>query len=120
MFNIFNKKENKVKARDIADIRRITITTLCPVVDDYCDWYAEHGITLPEEFSQDPTTWTNILRKIQRAFVLAEDSLNNVGEIHDAQKRDRDDLVTKLLSEQQEGFELFGKYLNVLVDPRYE
>lgn len=119
MFNLFNK-EKKSKARDISDIRRATITTLCPIIDTYVDWYAEHGITLPEEFAQDPTSWTNILRKIQRAFVLAEDDLNDVGEMQKYLKVNRDDIVAKLLDEQQEGFELFGKYLDVLIDPRYE
>lgn len=114
----FGNKENK--ARDIADIRRKTIETLCPIIDDYVDWYAEHGITLPEEFAQDPTSWTNHLRTIQRAFVLADDELNEVGEIHKYLKVNRDDVVAKLLEEKQEGFELFGKYLNVLIDPRYK
>lgn len=119
MFNIF-KKENKPGARDISDIRRYTIETISPVIDSYTDWYAEHGMTLPEEFSQNPTLWTNHLRTIQRAFNLANDELNDEGEIYDAFMRNRDDLVAKLDAEKQEGFELFGKYLTVLIDPRYK
>lgn len=118
MFNLFNKE--KSKTREIVDIKKKAIETLCPIIDDYVDWYCEEGITLPEEFAQDPTTWTNILRKIQRAFILAEDNLNSVGEIQQYLKVNRDDIVAKLLDEQQEGFELFGKYLNVLIDPRYK
>lgn len=120
MFNFNFKKEKKISSRDISDIRRKTIETLAPIIDTYVDFYAEHGITLPVEFEQDPTTWTNHLRTIQRAFNLEEDALADRGEIYDAWKRNRDDLVTKLEAERQEGFELFGKYLQVLVDPQYK
>lgn len=117
---MFNFGNNKTSAFDVADIRRMTIKTLRPVINEYADWYAEHGITLPEEFAQDPTTWTNHLRTIQRAFNLAGDELEGKGEIFTAFKNNRDDLVATFNKEKQDGFELFGKYLSELVDPRYE
>lgn len=120
MLNLFKKEKNKNSSRDIADIRRKTIETLYPIIDVYADWYAEHGITLPEEFAQDPTTWTNILRKIQRAFDLSANGNLPGGEIDKVRKVNRDDLVRIKEEEVQEGFELFGKYLQVLIDPRYE
>lgn len=117
---MFNFGKKKVDAFDVADIRRATIKMLRPVLNEYVDWYAEHGITLPEEFAQDPTTWTNHLRTIQRAFNLAGDELEGEGEIFNAFKNKQNKLVASLNKEKQDGFKLFGKYLCELVDPRYE
>lgn len=79
-------------SRDIDEV----IETLHPLITEYVDWYAERGLYLPENFKSDPSAWTNILRKIQRAFDIALTK----------EYSKRDDLE----SEMKEGFELFGKY----------
>jgi hypothetical protein len=67
-----------------------------PEVSDYVDWYAERGLYLPRDYQTDPAAWTNILRKMQRAFDIA------------SKKEYVED--ESLEQEMQEGFELFGKY----------
>lgn len=37
-------------------------------VINYINWYAEHGIFLPEEYAADPGAYTQILRNIQAGF----------------------------------------------------
>lgn len=72
------------------------VELLHPYVTGYVDWYAEKGLYLPKEFETDPSSWTNILRKIQRAFDLA----NTEGY----------EETPALKEEMEEGFVLFGKY----------
>lgn len=120
---MFWKKDKKsmfadFEADDVKNIRKYVVSALAPIVDYYADWYAERGVTLPAEFEQDPTSWTEVLRKIQRAFVLSNnDSLS--GEMNKAIGAGKLNDVEKLEKEIQEGFELFGKYLNLLVDKNY-
>lgn len=104
---------------DVRNIRRYTTETIQPIVDFYADWYAEKGVTLPRGFEQDPSGWTEVLRKIQRAFILASNEDMPDGEVYKAVASGKLNEVEKLEGEIQEGFELFGKYLNSLVDNNY-
>lgn len=115
----WKKKSIDFDGDDVKNIRKYSIKVLLPIVDYYADWYAERGITLPAGFEQDPTGWTEVLRKIQRAFVLVSDEESLGGEICKALGSGRLNDVEKLEKEIQEGFELFGKYLNLLVDNKY-
>lgn len=72
------------------------VNYLHSMISEYVDWYCEKGLYLPEEFRMDPATWTDILRKIQRAFDLAH-TREYIGDVG-------------LKAEMKEGFELFGKY----------
>lgn len=98
------------------DLRTTIIDRLTNDIDDYVEWYSEQGVYLPDEFAQDPSAWTEVLRKIQRAFRLASTELGSEGEIMKARILGNHEQVKKLTEEMQEGFELFGKYLNVLRD----
>lgn len=98
------------------DLRTIIIDKITDDIIEYTDWYAENGVYLPDEFAQDPSAWTEVLRKIQRAFRLAVMEFGSDGEIMKAQILGNQEEVKKLIGGMQEGFELFGKYLNVLRD----
>ena len=84
-----NKWKYEVRNEDIVEL-------LNPIVSDYVDWYAERGLYLPETFASDPAAWTGILRKIQRAFDLAQTKEYRKNEVYKG--------------EMEEGFHLFGKY----------
>ena len=110
-------RENKIKT-----LRDLVVWNLSGDVKDYAEWYADHGIYLPEEFSHDPSQWTEVLRKISRAFELRFDEIKGEGELFEARNRWAEfgevdaEKLKELEQEVQEGFELFGKYLNVLTD----
>ena len=98
------------------DLRTIIIDKITDDIIEYTYWYAENGVYFPDEFAQDPSAWTEVLRKIQRAFRLAVMEIGSDGEIMKAQFLGNQEEVKKLIGGMQEGLELFGKYLNVLRD----
>lgn len=109
--NPFKKKKN-----DMWDIRALAIRSLTTAIDEYADWYAENGLSLPEEYQFDPAGYTEVLRQIQRAFYLASTENDEDGEIQLAKKSGDTDLIAKLNDDMQSGFSLFGKSLNFLYD----
>ena len=106
-FSAVNKKKN---------IRDMVMDAVYPNISIYADWYAENGVYLPTEFEFDPSGWTEVLRKIQRAFTLYATRQGSGGELMKASILGSADDVHKLEAEILEGFILFGKYLTVLDD----
>ncbi len=45
---------------------------MAPYVVSYCNWYAENGIFLPEEYERDPASWTQVIRFIQAVFEMID------------------------------------------------
>lgn len=115
--------ENKPKRAGVWNIRDFVIKKIGPVVDEYAEWYADHGVSLPEAYQFDPTGWTEILRRIQRAFYLAAIEKESVGEFAEAQliqdEARRKEVIDGYRQEISDGFRMFGKHLNDLYD-KYE
>lgn len=102
------------------NVRDIIVDCVSPIMDDYANWNAEHGMYLPPGLETNPSEWANILRKIQRAFCLLEYAAAGEGDFHLAKMKGDVAEIEKLNGEIKEGFELFGKYLLYLKDPNYE
>lgn len=101
------------------NIRDYVIKNTYPLIHEYYQWYLEHGLHLPETLAQDPTEWTEILRKMDRAFSLYLTRDDEDGLWQDAKRSHRDnELWPKYEAEMQEGFALFGKYLKELRDDK--
>lgn len=98
------------------DIPAYAAKLLYPVVDEYIEWYADHGISLPEAYALDPSGWTEVLRKIQRAFYLKSTENDHGSEIMEAKRTLHDDRLESLREEMQSGFYLFGKHFLELFD----
>lgn len=98
------------------NIRTRVVTLLYPIIDEYVDWYCEHGIYLPKSYELDPTGWTEVLRQIQRAFFLIYTSDQEDGEMTVAIKQNDEAYIKKLNEEINSGFFLFGKHLADLND----
>lgn len=85
---------------DIWDLDK-TLTAFIPdKVEAYTIWQCEHGKHLPDKFKADPAAWTEILRKIERAWVIIRDVYFEEDE--------------GLIKEVEEGMALFGRYFNEL------
>lgn len=108
--------------KEAFNIKGYVVQRVTPLIDSYADWYAQKGLTLPPEYAADPTTWTQILRDIQRAFILADTEDDEDGEIHKARVKwqsfgqEDPEAIKDLYAEIQKGFELFGKHLFYLKD----
>lgn len=113
-------EEKLPKRAGVWNIRDFVVKKIGPIVDEYAEWYAEHGISLPAAYEFDPTGWTETLRHIQRAFNLAAVEKEDYGEFFDAKNNPdpvrREELLTSLREEISTGFRLFGKHLDVLYD----
>lgn len=108
--------------KEAFNIKGYVVSRVTPLIDSYVDWYAQRGIFLPPDYATDPTGWTEVLRKIQRAFILADTEDDDDGEIHQAKVKwstfgqEDPEAIKELYNEIQLGFELFGKYLMHLKD----
>lgn len=85
---------------DIWDLNKTLIAFVPDRVEAYTTWQCEHGKHLPEEFMSDPAAWAEVLRKIERAWVLLRDW-------HIEGNEDQ-------IKEVEEGMALFGRYFNEL------
>ena len=117
--NIFKKKAPKVW-----DLKGETVSAIASLIQDYSKWYAEHGIYLPPEFEQDPSSWTEVLRKMSRAFELLQGENDPEGELYIAKHKwdsfgeiDSEE-VKALEAEIIEGSSLFGRYLYFMKDDK--
>lgn len=112
--------EKRPKRAGVWNIRNLVIEKIGPVIDEYVDWYAENGVSLPECYALDPSGWTEVLRKIQRAFNLASIENEDYGEFFEAKKIvDETQRMTAINALQDDiywGFRLYGKHLNDLFD----
>jgi phosphatidylserine/phosphatidylglycerophosphate/cardiolipin synthase-like enzyme len=114
----FNKifKKNKLSIRDIA------IENLCLAIEDYSDWYEEHGLHLPPDYATDPGEWNEVLHKMKRAFRLLYDEIHEEGDLWEAKNKWKDygqkdtEEIERLYKEIAEGFTLFGSQLLYLTD----
>lgn len=120
-FNGLFKKGDKVDT-----IRDVAVRALYHIVEDYSDWYEEHGLYLPPDYAADPTRWTEDLHRIKRAFKLLYDELDGEGELYAAKTKwskygevDAEE-IKHLEKEINEGLEIFGKQLFYLTDPKKE
>lgn len=110
----FTKKEDTtVQAFNIFGT---TIEKLYPIVDEYVDWYCDHGISLPQAYELDPSGWTEVLRKIQRAFELKATEKEEGSELMLAIREGNQERLDTLYGEIKTGFSLFGKHLPDLYD----
>jgi len=113
------KKEGMVDT-----IRDVAVDNLYRIVEDYSQWYAEHGIHLPPDYASDPTGWTIALMKMERSFKLLYEEMNGYGELWEAKngwkKYGAIDIekINELEREIKEGLSLFGSQLLYLTDPK--
>ncbi len=112
----FKTKGGAYTDSDVFNIRDYTIRTLHPIIDEYVDWYAEHGVSLPEAFALDPAGWTEVLRKIQKAFFLAATEHDEDSPIAFSKKHGHEEALVEYRREIQAAFSLFGKHLDDIVD----
>ena len=102
---------------ELETVRDIAVARIFDAVNDYSTWYSEKGLFLFPDYAFDPSTWTNVLFKMQRAFRLLHDELYEEGELWDAKHKwdnfgEKDSKkIEELEKEIQEGLALFGKYL---------
>jgi hypothetical protein len=108
ILNFFNfKKQNKT-------IRDVAVESLCEMISDYSSWYDEHGLYLPPDYEADPTSWTEALHKVKRAFLLLNDELHQHGELWEAKNKwkkygEQDsEEINRLNKEIEEGLAIFG------------
>ena len=112
--------EKRPKKAGVWDIRDFVIKKVGPLVQEYSEWYANYGVSLPDCYAFDPTGWTENLRQMQRAFYLASIENEDYGEFYDAKNATepgrKEELIIALNNEVSTGFRLFGKHLNDLKD----
>lgn len=84
---------------DIWDLDRTIVEFVYPRLKHFVTWQCEHGKSCP--VGLDPSTWLEILRKMERAFEL----LHEDGFVFEKEEK-----------EIKEGLELFAKYLPDLWD----
>ena len=96
----FARLLNGYHKSDIWSLNRRLREVVPDMVVTYTTWQCEHGKHLPKEFETDPAAWAEILRKIERAWMLLR-----------GWHPERDENLRK---EIEEGMALFGKYFNEL------
>lgn len=115
-----HKPEVRPKRQGAWDIRTFVIDKVAPVIEEYASWYAEFGVSLPPAYELDPTGWTIVLWKINRAFELAKTIDDEDSEWAEARACENVEIREKLLADLQDevtsGFRLFGKHLMDLFD----
>lgn len=105
-----------------ATIRDVAVSSLTDIINNYTDWYVENGLYLPPDYATDPSSWNEVLRKIQRAFNLLNDEAHQKGELFEAKEEwkkygEQDTAkIDDLNKEIKQGLEFFGKYLFDLID----
>lgn len=105
-------------------IRDTTVEELCRLIEDYSDWYEEHGLYLPPDYATDPSGWNEALHKIKRAFRLLYEEIHGEGDLWEArhgwEKYGEKDTerIDELEKEIKEGLALFGAQLFYLTDPK--
>ena len=116
---IFERKSEDKIIRDEA------VKVLYPLIKAYSEWYNEHGIYLPPDYKNDPSAWTEALHKMERAFRILHENLNEEGELWSAENRwkefgERDaDAVREIERDIAKGLALFGANLVYMIDPRW-
>lgn len=111
---IMSKLKSEPNIFDTAEMTESWVSPLAPRIDEYVDWYAENGLYLPKEYAQRPSDWTEVLRKIQRAFNLMAQTKRTA-------RQELDNAITKkkagdesefntLVRDVDEGLALFGKH----------
>ena len=119
-FSRIFKREPKDKI-----IRDGAVKALYPLIGDYSKWYDEYGIYLPPDYKTDPTAWTEALHKMERAFRILHENLNEEGELWSAENRwkefgERDaDAVREIEKDITKGLTLFGANLVYMIDPKW-
>jgi hypothetical protein len=109
---------------DPRKIRDIGITALYEAIEDYSEWYDEHGIHLPPTYADNPTAYTEDLHKMSRAFRLLYEEIQGEGELWEAkhgwEKYGEKDVqkIEELEKDIQEGLLLFGQNFFYMTDPK--
>ena len=110
--------------KDLVSIRDIAIENLYLAIEDYSDWYQEHGLYLPPDYYTDPSEWNEILHKIKRSFRLLYEEIHGYGELWEAKNKwdkfgqQDTEKIKDLNQEIKEGLDLFGSQLFYLTDPK--
>lgn len=103
-------------------IRDKAVTSLTQMIESYSDWYEEKGLYLPPDYQADPTSWTEALHKVKRAFKMLNDEMDGTGELWEAKngwsKFGEKDIekINELEKEIKEGLAIFGQQLLYLTD----
>jgi len=120
MYKCFNKIFKKKK--EINTIRNVAVESLYHIIEDYSNWYAEHGLYLPPDYATDPSKWTTELQKMKRAFQLLYEEIYEEGELFEAKTKWKEygqediEKIKELEKEIIEGMTLFGSQLLYLTD----
>lgn len=121
MNNIIKTLKNALKKEE-PNIRDRAIDVLHAAIEEYSDWYEEHGLYLPPDYVTDPTSWTEALHKMKRAFTLLNDEANQEGELWEAKNKWKEfgekdsEKIDELNREIKEGLTIFGSQLLYLTD----
>ena len=103
--------------RDVWDLDDAITKFVKPRLDHFVTWQCEHGISCPEDL--DPSSWLEILRKMQKAFDLMLDRVNGDEEVAPPYENKVmwEAWANKMTENDKaiaEGVVLFGKYLKDL------
>lgn len=110
------------KAKKNKTIRDVAVTAVHDMVEKYSEWYDEQGLYLPPDYAADPTSWTEALHKVKRAFCLLHSEMNGEGELwrakNDWSKFNEQDTeaIKDLEKEIKEGLTIFGSQLLYFTD----
>lgn len=103
-------------------IKSTAVKYLHQMVEDYSEWYDDHGLYLPPDYASDPTGWTEALHVVKRAFKLLNDEMNGEGELWEAKhaweqfgEKDSEKII-ELEKEIKAGLTIFGAQLLYLSD----
>ena len=86
---------------DVLNLNLFIVEKLQEPLKKFIRHQEERGRSLPRDFSADPASWLVVLKKIESAFYLAEKRTKGEWEGNQEEHEKR----------EQEGFELFGRYL---------
>lgn len=98
---------------DKMNVNNFAVEMLYPCIDAFVEHSVQHGMYLPLKYKRDPAAWSEVLRKIQRAFYLSYTKFDKDSAYESTFEREKLDTLDKAV---QEGFELFGEHLQDLFD----
>ena len=105
---------------DVWGLNGFIIEKLHKPIKAFVKYQAEHGHGAPVEFEKDPAGWLEVLYKIEYAFDQGyQEEVTYTDEFHEhlmEMLEAKDGRYEERLKKMQEGFELFGRFLQTMWD----
>ena len=99
---------------DVWNLNSFIIKKVHAPLKEFVQNYETHGMSLPYEFSSDPATWLEILKKIELAFdSMWDDEFESDNRFTTGLS---DEAKVEHYKKVEEGITLFGKYMRDLWD----